>query len=76
VAALPDAAAAQRPANRVPGQSSDTEEHKMSHNQRLLQYCLRRLGAAFMVGTDEQIERWLAAVEQSRRRVALSTTLH
>ena len=38
----------------------------------VLTFSMRRLAAAYFVGTDKQVSRWLAAVEQTRRRLAAS----
>lgn len=51
------------------------------HRMRALYvFSLRRLGAAFLTGTSAQVDRWLAAVEQSKRHVsalnASETLLH
>jgi hypothetical protein len=35
----------------------------------VLRYCMGRLAAAYMAGTGAQVDRWLAAVEQARRRI-------
>lgn len=35
----------------------------------LLRYSMARLAAAYMAGTAAQVDRWLAAVEQARRRI-------
>lgn len=35
----------------------------------VLTFSLRRLAAAYFVGTEAQVGRWLAAVEHARRRI-------
>ena len=38
---------------------------RLAHLHR---FALRRLGTAFLIGTQAQVDRWLAAVEQTKRR--------
>jgi hypothetical protein len=45
-----------------------TNPHRM---RALYHFALRRLGAAYLIGTQPQVDRWLAAVEQTRRRVTV-----